>query len=86
VQLCRWLAGHRWTLSIGESDPAIVPIIGFVSETDDFAVDEPQRSHWNPEALARCDAELARYVEQCDGMRAELAALLARLRNPKATP
>jgi hypothetical protein len=80
VKLCRWLSGHRWTLSIDERDAAMNPIVGFVSETDVFDVEDEQRAQWSPERLTEKDAELEDYVKRCDGMRVQLAALLARLR------
>jgi hypothetical protein len=80
TQVCRWIVAHRDQLSIDESDPVMRAIRGFVSETDDFDVDEARRALWNPAALAAKDAELEAYLEASGGVREELAQLLSRLR------
>ncbi len=79
IEVCRWLLARRDRLSIDENDPALLAIVGVHSETDAFYLDITQRALWNPDALARKDAELAAYLE-VGGVRPKLEALGARLR------
>ncbi len=76
--------GAEELVSIGYSctGPArqfFLPFARVGSETDHFPT-EAARKHWNPDALARKDAELSAYEEQ---MRSELATALQALASGK---
>jgi hypothetical protein len=62
---CRQIVGLHYQLN--ELKEIFLPLMGIVSETDDFPTAD-QRDLWAPEALLTMDQEKERYLQEVDAI------------------